>query len=120
TGRAHDAPDAAELGHVLAEDLAGLEVVDVVVERAPCIGRLQRAIGPLRRAEPAAGDAGTRARARLDEVRRPGLGAGTAARAAPVRVTRESIEHEAAPVEQDPSERGALDDDGRTRRARGA
>ena len=30
--RTHDAPDAAELGHVLAEDLAGLPVADVVVE----------------------------------------------------------------------------------------
>jgi hypothetical protein len=43
-GRPHDAPDAAELRHVLTEDLAGPAVADVVVKRLPGVSDLQRAV----------------------------------------------------------------------------
>src|SRR5207248_3183261 len=112
--RAHDAPQTAVLGDVLAEDLARLAIADVVVERPTCVRRLQPSVAPADRADERPAGTDTSARSALDDERRPcgGAGAGAAARAA---VGREGVEHEAAVVEEDAAERGAVDDDGRSR-----
>src|SRR5687768_16000363 len=71
----HDQPAAAELEHVLAEDLARAPVADVIVERAARVGDLAVACAPDQgrtRALPGAqGAAGA--------VRRPRGGAGAGA-----------------------------------------
>src|SRR5439155_8529019 len=101
--RVDDQPEAAELGDVLAENLARGPVADVVVERAPRVGDLQPPVTAANGAEQRALDAGVRAGRCADDIRRPGRRAGAAAHATVARVPGEGVEREAAPVEEDPA-----------------
>src|SRR5207244_1443199 len=74
--RPDDQPRAAELGDVLAADLPGLGVADVVVERPPGVRDLAAAVAALGRAEQRALDAVARARRAFHVIDGPGLGAG--------------------------------------------
>jgi hypothetical protein len=97
----NDTPHAAELGHVLAEDLARLPIADVVVERSSCVRDLKRAVRSARRAEEASGRATAGARSRFDDIRRPRPSTRTAARAPLTWITSEAVENETAAVEED-------------------
>src|SRR5262249_23751961 len=101
-----DEPRPAELLHVLAEDLAGLPVADVVVERTAGVGDLELAVLATGRTDLLA--AADRAR----EIRRPRLRAGAVAAATTSGVPRARIEDEAATVEQDVAVAGRVHADG--------
>src|SRR5215218_7409909 len=81
--RADDQPAAAVFEDVLAEDLAGAAVADVVVERPPGVGDLAPAVLPLGRPEQRALESGADPQRPLRrEVRRPRLCARAVTRAA--------------------------------------
>src|SRR5262249_22432230 len=95
-----DQPQAAELGHALAEDLPGLLVGDVVVERASRVGRLEAAVAPAGRPEKRGLPAPVRRPAARVHVGRPFLGARSGAFALATRVAREGVDGKAAAVEE--------------------
>src|ERR671937_1120967 len=96
--RPQDQPAAAELEHVLAEDLARAAIADVVVERPARVGDLAPAVaalhGPEERPLYARADAELPLRR---VVRGPGLRAGPVAGTAPM-VARERVENVAATI----------------------
>src|SRR4051794_36112095 len=67
--RTNHAPDTAELGHVLAEDLTFPAIADVVIEGAARICDLQAAVWATRPAEEARLDAAPRPQPCLHDVR---------------------------------------------------
>src|ERR671938_214987 len=82
-----DPPDTAELDDVLAQDLPGLAVADVVVEGPAGVRRLETSVPPPRRPDSGSSSAAARpGRGRHDE-RRPRGGARPAANAPPARNT---------------------------------
>src|SRR3954452_11911559 len=98
---ADDQPLAAELGHVLTEDLTRLAVAHVVVERTPGVRELKAPVAPLRRPDQLRPDAVSGHEGATLVIDGPGLRASAVAGASPVLVLRERVEHKAAPVEQD-------------------
>src|SRR3989442_13759848 len=97
--RANDEPAAAELRHVLAEDLPGLRVADVVVERSARVRHLARAVRAADRPEQRCLDARAGVKPAADNVRRPLLRAGGTTDAPPARILPEGVQHKSAPVE---------------------
>src|SRR5262249_49919255 len=111
--RSDDEPRAAELSDVLAEHLQRLRVADVGVERSPGVGELDPSVAPVDRADqPRIGPGSGRGAVR-DDVRRPRLGTGPAAIAAPGGVLGERVEGEATAVEEDRPIPGVADGDSR-------
>src|SRR5215211_6332320 len=100
--RRHHEPRPAVLDHVLACDLAGLRVVDVVVERPAVVRDLQAAVLAANRPEQRALDAGAcRQRSPL-VVDRPSTRAVAVAAALPAAmVACECIQRAALAVEED-------------------
>src|SRR5688572_4487277 len=98
--RVDDEPRAAELGDVLAGDLAGPRVGDVVVERVPVVGDLAPTAAALRRPEQVRvhARAGARPAARVD--RGPGDRALPVAAALVSLLPREEVDRTALGVEQ--------------------
>src|SRR5439155_10751096 len=118
--RAQDQPEPAELAHVLAEDLPGAAIADVVVERPPGVGDLSGPVRTAGGAQEGLRDAFAGQESPLEDVGRPGGCAGAGADALALGILREPVEHEAPAVEQDPSEARAPDREGRPRGRPGA
>jgi hypothetical protein len=98
--RLDDEPAAAELGDVVAEDLPGLVVVLVVIERVPVIGDLPGSVLPLRRAEERGVGTGSSGWLALGPERRPCPRAVAVAAALVGLVAGEEVQREALSVEQ--------------------
>src|SRR4051794_8474689 len=99
--RRHDQPIAAELGHVLAEDLAGLRLAAVVVERSAAVGDLVVLLAPQDAAEQLRSRAAPSAQPAGRVERRPGVRAVAEARTRAAAVLRERVERVAAAVDED-------------------
>jgi hypothetical protein len=83
TARANDQPGAPKLVDVLAQDLAGLLIPNVVVERPAVVGDLQPTVAPPARAEERPPDALAREQSSLREVDGPRFRTGAVTPAVP-------------------------------------
>ena len=97
--RVEGEPRAAELRHVVAEDLTP-GVVDVEVERLPLVGHLPPAVAALDGAKQVAVDAAAGAGTALGEEGRPGLGTGPVAAGLVARVAGEEVKGAVVAIEE--------------------
>jgi len=100
SARAHDEPEAAVLGDVLAEDLARFAIADVVVEWSAGVGHLSGSVVAPGRVEEGGVRSCSRPRIVAGDVRWPRCGACPRARAPAVPVAREGVQHLAVTVEE--------------------
>ena len=103
TAGVDDEPEPAEVGHVLARNLAGPRVASEVVQRVSGVGDLEASVASACRPHKPAAHAGSGSRRAVDRIGRPGRRASAVTSTDFRAIAREQVQHAAGAVEQHPS-----------------